>query len=230
MNISSADENFLQLSGIQHIAFCERQWALIHLEQQWRENLLTVEGHLVHEKADNPFANDTRKEVRIIRGLQVTSQRLGLHGVCDIVEFVREDELPSEETVILSHRRGRWRISPIEYKRGRPKPDDRDEVQLCAQAYGLEEMFHTKIKEGYIYYHSTRKRQLVVFTEELRKHVEELSLRMHFLAQNEVIPMAIKEKHCLSCSLYETCQPDWKSREYDVENYLRRYLAQDGNG
>lgn len=219
----SEDESLL-LSGIQHMAFCERQWALIHIEQRWEENVLTVEGKHVHERADNPFENETRGEIRTTRSVPVISRKLGLQGVADVVEYVRDDNLPEAETIFLNGRTGRWKVRPVEYKRGKPKPDDRDAVQLCAQAIALEEMLNITIKEGYLYYNETRRREIVIFDSRLRNHVEILSARMHWMASNGFIPVPRKEKHCLRCSLYEVCQPDWNTSSGFVGKYLSEQL------
>ena len=129
-----AEDDFLPLSGIQHMAFCERQWALIHIEQQWEENVLTVEGKHIHEHADNPFENETRHDARITRSVPIASRKLGLRGIADVVEYIRDDDSQAIGTIFLKGKPGKWKLRPIEYKRGRPKPDDRDSVQLCAQA------------------------------------------------------------------------------------------------
>lgn len=223
------EDEFLMLSGVQHMAFCERQWALIHIEQQWQENRLTVEGRHLHEHADDPFENDTRQGLRVTRGVQIESRRLGLRGVADVVEYAREDDLPADESVKLKGRSGRWKVIPVEYKRGKPKLDDIDKVQLCAQAICLEEMFGVKIKEGYLYYNSTRRRQKVEIDLALRKKVEFLSSRMHRMMTEGFVPVPIKKSHCLSCSLYETCQPDWRISNGSVAKYLENDLYQIGD-
>lgn len=119
------DEDLLPLSGIQHFAYCERQWALIHIEKQWAENVRTVEGKQLHERVDDPYFNETRTNIKIVRSVPLVSRFLGLYGVADVIEY-QQTSYPS------------FRI--VEYKRGKPKQDDRDEVQLCAQAICLEEM------------------------------------------------------------------------------------------
>ena len=218
------DDDLLALSGIQHMAFCERQWALIHMEQQWDENVLTVEGKHVHERVDNPLENDTRGEIRTTRSVPVLSRKLGLQGVADVVEYIRNEKLPETETITLQGRKGRWKVRPVEYKRGKHKPDDRDEVQLCAQAIALEEMLDTTIMEGILYYNETRRRETVTFDNPLRERVEILSSRMHWMFERGFIPSPKKEKHCLRCSLYEICQPDWSITEGIVGKYLAEQL------
>ena len=129
MNTEFDNDNFLLLSGIQHIAFCERQWTLIHIEQIWAENVSTIEGKHLHEKADDQWHDESRKNIRIVRSMPLISKRLGLRGVADVVEFQQSDTNVAGETCLLEKRRGWWRPVPIEYKRGRPKPDERDAVQ-----------------------------------------------------------------------------------------------------
>ena len=220
----SNEEDYLMLSGIQHVAFCERQWALIHIEQQWQENRLTVEGKHLHEHADNPFENDTRNDVRRTRGVRISSSRLGLRGIADVVEYIRDDSLPEDKSVLLADRKGRWKVVPVEYKHGKPKTNDVDKVQLCAQAMCLEEMFGVDIAEGYLYYYTTRRRERVIFNTELKKRVEYLAQRMHSMFQTGKIPKPVMEKYCRSCSLYETCQPGWDTSEKSVSRYLSNNL------
>lgn len=214
------ESNLLPLSGIQHMAFCERQWALIHVEQQWAENVFTMEGKIIHERADNPLENETRKETRIARSVPAISLNLGLQGILDVVEYVRDDNGPENETVVLEGKSGRWRVIPVEYKRGKKKPDDRDAVQLCAQGIALEEMMHVDIKEGYLYYNEVRRREKIIFDAELRSRVASLSVKMHTYLSLGVVPEARKEKHCLRCSLYEICQPDWPTSPKAIKRYL----------
>ena len=161
------NEEILMLSGIQHFIFCRRQWALIHLENQWQENLKTTEGMLMHEKCGDIF---------IMRGLRFTSLSLGVSGQCDVVEFYKRRD---NRGAILYGKSGSWDICPIEYKRGRNKYGDEDISQLCGQALCLEEMFACKIDYGYLYYGETRKRQKVIFTNELREQVKTMINEMH---------------------------------------------------
>lgn len=207
------------------MAFCERQWALIHIEQRWEENVLTIEGKHVHERADNPFENETRGETRTTRSVPIISMKLGLQGVADVIEYIRDDNLLGTESISLEGRAGRWKVWPVEYKRGRPKPDDRDAVQLCAQAIALEEMLNITMNEGYLYYNETRRRETVIFDSKLRDRVETLSTKMHWMASRGFMPAPKKEKHCLRCSLYEICQPDWNASSGAVGKYLAKLLT-----
>jgi len=209
------------LSGIQHIAFCERQWALIEIEQCWAENVRTVEGKILHERADDPYDNETRNDLRVVRAMSIVSKKLGLRGIADIVEFQRTEIEDKGKVVQLKGRKGWWRPYPVEYKRGRPKPDDRDAVQLCAQALALEEMFQITIDSGALFYGQTKRREEIQFHIELRKRVHELALKMHELIREGKTPKAIKGKHCSLCSLIEICQPNLTVYHKSVKAYLQ---------
>lgn len=221
MNTYSDDE-LLMLSGIQHMAFCERQWALIHIEQVWAENVRTVEGRHLHERTDDPFENETRNDLRIVRAMPIVSYKLGLRGIADVVEFQKCNKFIKGITIQLINRYGWWQPYPVEYKRGRPKTDDRDAVQLCAQAIALEEMMDVSINKGYLYYGQIKRRETIYFGETLRKRVEELSMKMHELFILGVTPKPSKGKHCSLCSLVEICQPNLIMRQKTVKNYLTK--------
>ncbi len=224
MASSYCEDDLLLLSGIQHMAFCERQWALIHIEQVWAENSRTLEGKFLHEKADDPFKSETRNNLRIVRAMPIVSYKLGLRGVADVVEF-RKVENPSEDIAVkLDKRKGWWQPFPIEYKRGRPKRDDRDAVQLCAQAICLEEMLKISIECGFLFYGQTKHREQIYFNHVLRTRVEELAGKMQKMFAEGMTPRAQKGKHCSLCSLTEQCQPKLTIRHRSVEAYLQRML------
>ena len=190
-----ADDALLPISALQHLLFCERQCALIHVERIWVENRLTVEGRNLHDKAhDGP--GETRSGVRIARGLPLRCVRLGLVGVADVVEF-----RPPSET-------GQRRPYPIEYKRGRPKSHDADRVQLCAQALSLEEMFSVSIPAGALFYGEIRRRVSVPFDAALRQLTEQTAERLHELISAGRTPRAVRERKCDTCSLLPACLPD----------------------
>lgn len=197
-----AEEDWLLLSGLQHFAFCPRQWALIHIEQQWQENLRTAEGQLLHEQAHNPENREKRKDRLILRDLRVFSPTLGITGACDVVEFHSDPA-----GVELQGRAGKWLPFPVEYKRGKPKEHQADELQLCAQALCLEEMLCCKIEEGALFYGETRRRQPVLFTEALRAQVKDLLEQMHRYAAAGVTPRPKPNKGCNQCSMLEVCVP-----------------------
>jgi CRISPR-associated exonuclease Cas4 len=175
------------------LAFCPRQWALIHLEQIWVENVRTAEGRLLHERADMPGVS-RRASVRTVRGMWLRSERLHLTGRADIVEFRPEP-------------------FPVEYKRGKSKPNDCDAVQLCAQALCLEEMLQATIERGAIFYGNPRRRLDVVFTPELRTRTEELAATMHRLYRSRETPAAVPGLYCRSCSLVDVCLPQATARD-----------------
>jgi len=213
-------DDLLLLSGIQHMAFCERQWALIHIEQVWAENVRTVEGKHLHERADDPFFDETRKNLRIVRSMPVISQRLGLRGVADVVEFYQSETIIEGRTCALKDRAGWWQPVPVEYKRGKPKPDQRDAVQVCAQAMALEEMLGVSIPEGAVFYEQVRRREALAIDESLRTYTTKLVMRMHELVRQGITPKAPKGKHCSQCSLVEQCQPQWMLKHRSVAHYI----------
>ena len=214
------DDDLLLLSGIQHMAFCERQWALIHIEQVWAENVRTVEGKHLHERADDPFFDETRKSLRVVRSMPVISQRLGLRGIADVVEFSRNDTFVDGQTCRLDDRAGWWKPVPIEYKRGKPKPDDRDAVQVCAQAMALEEMMNVEIREGFLFYGQIKRREAVALDEKLRSHTVELAVKMHEYTRKNITPKAPQGRRCSLCSLVEHCQPQLMLKHRSVAKYL----------
>ena len=201
---SSEDDDSLPISGLQHLAFCPRQWALIHLEQVWAENMRTAEGRLLHERADLP-GESRRGTLRTVRGMWLRSERLRLTGRADVVEFRPEP-------------------FPVEYKRGKTKPTDCDTVQLCAQALCLEEMLQTTIASGAIFYGNPRRRQEVVFTPELRRRTEELAVTMHRLYKCRETPAATPGAYCRSCSLVHICLPEATANGDLAARWVERQL------
>ncbi|WP_337175622.1 CRISPR-associated protein Cas4 [Paludisphaera sp.] len=191
-------DDLLPLSGLQHLIFCERQFALIHVEQLWAENALTISGTQLHERADLP-GGSLGASVRTARALPLRSDRLGLSGKADVVEFHRETV---DDGAVV------WRPFPVEYKRGRPKIQAADEVQLCAQAMCLEEMLALDVPRGALFYGETRRRKPVDFSPTLRSRVEAAALRCRELFDARVTPRAIRHKGCDRCSLLEACLPD----------------------
>ncbi len=216
------EDELLPLSGLQHLLFCERQWALIHIEQQWDENRLTQEGRLLHERVHEP-ATEARPDAIVARGLRVRSLRLGLAGEADVVEFQRAGPQRAD-AIQLEGRAGWWVPFPVEYKRGRPKADAWDEVQLCAQALCLEETFGVRIAAGALFYGKNRRRTQVEFDAQLRAQTESLARRMHELYVAGVTPAAIYASKCEKCSLLERCMPRMSTRRRDVARYLATAL------
>ena len=229
MSYYDQEDDFLLLSGIQHMAFCERQWALIHIEQVWAENVRTIEGKQLHERADDRFEDETRRDVRVVRAMPIESNTLGLRGIADVIEFHRVENTQEGTAVQLKNRKGWWRPYPVEYKRGRPKSDDCDAVQLCAQAIALEEMLNISIDSGFLYYGQTRHREPIAFSQVLRGRVEELSRQMHEMMSEGKTPKAKKGKHCSLCSLKEICQPNLTIYHRSVKEYLARMVDSEVN-
>ena len=212
--MSILEEDWLQLSGLQHFAFCRRQWALIHIENQWAENYRTIDGKLMHENAHDQGFRESRGDVLIVRGLAIHSSQLGVSGQCDIVEFHRDPD-----GITLRDRVGLWQPYPVEYKRGRPKNGQADELQLCAQAMCLEEMLCCSISEGALYYGETRHRLTIQFSPDLRAQVQSSIAQMHDLYRKRYTPKVKPSKGCNACSLKDLCVPKLM-RTKKVSDYL----------
>lgn len=228
------EDDLLPLSALQHLLFCERQCALIHIEQQWSENRRTVEGKQLHERVHEQGA-ESRGDVRIARGLLLRSLRLGLIAKADVVEFHRREPCedlrepsqgspptvaPSEMSTCL------WQPFPVEYKRGEPKKGRYDEVQLCAQALCLEEMLHLTVPAGALFYGATRRRMEVVFAPALRQLTEETATRLHRLIDAGITPPPDEQPRCKNCSLIELCLPKAASGR-SAAKYLQRTLREE---
>lgn len=195
------DHEPLMLSGIQHFAYCPRQWALIHIEQQWNENTRTVDGQIFHKKAHEE-TRELRGDTLIIRGLRIASQEWGMTGICDVVEFHRDPQ-----GVSIHSCDGLWRPYPVEYKKGEPKENDADRLQLCAQAICLEEMLVCSIPEGALFYGETRRREVVAMTESLRQKTISLLKQMRQYDERGYTPPPKWKKGCNACSLKDLCLP-----------------------
>ncbi|MCC2865440.1 CRISPR-associated protein Cas4 [Ihubacter massiliensis] len=218
------EEEYLLLSGIQHFEFCRRQWALIHIEQQWAENYRTTAGELMHKKAHEEMSVEKRGKLLIMRGLRIASASLGISGQCDVVEFHQR-----KQGINLEGYDGLWQVVPVEYKRGTKKDGLEDEVQLCAQAICLEEMFLTEISKGYLFYGENKRREEVAFTSELRSHVEEICEEMHRLYKRGYTPKVKTTKKCRSCSLKDLCLPKL-NKNLDVTKYINDQIGEAGEG
>jgi len=203
-------DDLIQLSALQHYAFCPRQCALIHVEQVWAENRLTAEGRIMHEHVHEE-GNESRGDVRIERGTALRSLNLGIIGKADVVEYHRQPD-------------GSWQAFPVEYKRGKPKPDHCDKIQLCAQAMCLEEMLDTHIPAGALFYGKTRRRLDVEFDEALRQETRDAARLTYELIASKKTPGPVYEKRCESCSLIAECLPKTVQKKRSVESYLKRML------
>lgn len=211
-------DDYLLMSGIQHFCFCRRQWALIHLEQQWSENRRTAEGRLEHSRCHDASQTERRGRLLIVRGMKVVSHRLRLSGDCDVVEF-RADP----EGVLLQNTDGRWKPMPVEYKHGHSKETDADRLQLCAQAMALEEMLVCEIPEAALFYEETRRRELVPLTDELRQKTQAMADEMQQYFARDYTPKVRPGTFCNACSLKELCLPVLYQRA-DPKAYLRAHL------
>lgn len=226
------EEDFLMISGIQHFAFCKRQWALIHIEQQWAENVKTVEGQVLHKTVDDPYKNESRGDIFSVRAMPLVCKSLGLVGVADLVEFKRMDSFLKDESIKLKRKSGFWKPILIEYKNGRKKSTDCDEVQICAQVIALEEMFEIQINQAQIYYGQTQRRQDINISLELRKRVEVMVNEMHDLMITGSMPSAVWMKSCDNCSLINICNPRLYKKSTKVSSYykdmIKSYLEELG--
>ncbi|NBJ69471.1 MULTISPECIES: CRISPR-associated protein Cas4 [Clostridia] len=212
--MANKEEDFLMLSGIQHFEFCRRQWALIHIEQQWEENVKTIEGHYLHRKADEPMIREKRGNKLIIRALPVKSKILKINGICDVVEFIQD-----ESGIVIHGEEGNYLPFPVEYKRGRPKRDDADVLQLTAQAICLEEMLLCQIEKGFMYYHEIKHRVEVPFTDYLRQKVKDITDEMQDYYQRRHTPKVKTGSFCKSCSLQHICLPKLMNKR-SVKSYI----------
>lgn len=214
------EDDYLMLSGLQHFVFCRRQWALIHIENLWEENLRTVEGNLMHKKAHDSSFRESRGDLYILRDVSIHSTVLGVSGKCDVLEYHRKNTgipLPGKE--------GLWQPYPVEYKKGEPKENPADRLQLCGQAMCLEEMLCCDIPEGSLFYGETRRREIVEFTDEMRRTVREYLTEMHDYYKRGYTPKVKPSKSCNACSLKELCLPKL-FRQTSVKKYIAAVLEE----
>ena len=217
------EEEYLPLSGIQRFCFCKRQWALVHIEQQWEENIYTIEGNILHERAHNQALSEKRGDVITVRGMAVSSSALGVSGQCDVVEFHA-----SPDGVPLSGRKGTWLPVPVEYKRGRPKEHDADRLQLCCQAMCLEGMLCCPpIERGYLYYGEIAHREEIVLDEALREEVRQALMEMHALFKRQHTPKVKPTKSCNACAMKEVCLPKLQ-KHHSASAWVDARLAEEG--
>lgn len=211
----SAPDDYLMLSGIQHFYFCKRQWALIHIEQVWSDNSFTAEGNKLHEITDDPYLKEKRKNIIISRAIPVSSKDLGLSGILDTVEFIKSDK-----GIEIANKKGLWMPNVVEYKRGKAKKDNRDAVQVAAQVMCLEEKYNIQIESADLFYFSTKKRETIAITNQLKDEVRIMANQMHTMYENKLTPDAEYFKNCTMCSLYDLCMPRLTKKKKSVQNYL----------
>ncbi len=215
------EDDFFQISALQHYVYCPRQCALIHVEDVWKENVFTVRGDILHEKVDTD-TYESRGTIKTVRGLKIHSFRLGISGRCDVVEFhgkrFPSPSVESEEKETFTY------ALPVEFKAGKPKDDISDKVQLCAQALCLEEMLNTSVKHGAFFYAKIRRRVQVEIDEDLRKQTEEIISSVREIITNKRTPSAGYSAKCGSCSLEPVCLPkamsDRKLKMYMKNLYM----------
>jgi CRISPR-associated exonuclease Cas4 len=204
------DDDLIMISALAHYFYCPRRCALIHIEQFWHENIFTAEGRIMHEHVHEE-GNESRGSVRIARGVPLRSLKLGLIGKADVLEFHRADK-------------NTWQLFPVEYKRGKPKVDHCDMIQICAQAMCLEEMLSVSILSGAIFYGRTRRRLDVSFDDNLRKETEDVAKQARQLIASGITPPPVYEKRCKSCSLVGECLPRAVGKKSSVKRYLMRMI------
>ena len=207
-----SEDDFLQLSALQHFVFCQRQCALIHIEQTWHENVFTAEGRNMHENVHEEHTENIAG-IRIVYGMPLHSFELGLSGKADIVEFHKIKDT------------SKWIPFPVEYKRGKPKTDNSDKIQLCAQALCLEEMMKVKIPGGALFYGRTRHRFNVILDDLLRQKTRETAIKLHIFIENGKTPSPVYTTKCKSCSFINECLPKTISKKISVKKYLLKEIT-----
>ncbi|MEK3713204.1 CRISPR-associated protein Cas4 [Paenibacillus sp. FSL R7-0333] len=208
------EDDALMLSGIQHFHFCKRQWALIHIEQQWAEDMRTIEGQHLHRNADQPFTREKRGDKLVVRAMSVKSRQLGITGICDVVEFIKDDS-----GVEIHGAEGKYVAYPVEYKRGKPKLEDTDVLQLTAQAMCLEEMLLCEVRTGFIFYNEVKHRIEVPLTDELKSKVSSVLEEMQDYYRRRYTPKVKTGAFCQSCSLQHICLPKLMNKQ-TVKSYV----------
>jgi CRISPR-associated exonuclease Cas4 len=206
------EEDYIPISALQHVLFCERQYALIHLEQVWEENLFTAEGRILHERVDVTH-HESRRDTKTEYGMALCSRKHGLIGKADVVEIKKNKS------------GGYVEITPVEFKRGRTKPDDWDIVQLCAQALCLEEMFSLTIRSGQFYYLQEHRRSDIELSDEIREKTLETIERVRRINASKQTPVPVyNKKRCDRCSIFDLCMP--KVVNKGGKNVMRYIQAQ----
>lgn len=207
------DEDVIQLSAVQHFVFCKRQCYLIHQEQFWSDNIFTVSGTLAHQRVDSDAVSYSPDGLKQVRSLLLSSTKYGLSGRADLIEFDEEN----------------GKVFSVEYKVGKPKSDNRDAVQLCAQAFCLEEMLNFSVPKGAIYYGRSHRRLEIEFNDKLRKETEEIIRQVHELFRLDEPPPPVEdEEKCSNCSLKDYCLPVLSKRRR-VDRYLKKMLLDEGS-
>ncbi len=209
------DDNYLPISALQHYAFCPRQCALIHVERQWQENVLTARGRIEHERVHDGY-KDYRRGRRQLSGLYVRSEKMRMQGQLDVLELELLDA-EAEDNLTLFGLKGQWDIYPVEFKHGEPKKNDCDRIQLCAQALCVEEMTGLAITSASLFYHRIRRREDVSLDESLRQKTVRVAEEFHAMFDSGFTPAPVYGSWCRSCSMMEICMP--KKMRKRTSNY-----------
>lgn len=212
-----SEDEFLTLSSLRHFCYCKHLWGLTQLKNYWSDNYHTTNGHLAHQKTDNPFVEDKRKDILIVRSLHTSSKRLGLQGVLDTVEFIKNDN-----GIPLAKHSGKWIPHVVEYKESKTDQGIEDAMQTIAQVICLEETFHCTIDYCYIYYRKANQKIKIIIDNDLRAQVQQFSDTMHSYYNNHTIELPHYSKKCKGCALIDICNPKWP---HDVSQYITRQLA-----
>lgn len=213
------EDDWLTIGSMQHFEFCRRQWALMYVEQQWEDNLRTVEGELLHQKVHDGYSFEKRKDVIISRGMPVFSSRLGLRGVCDVVEF-HQDDLNG---AVLHGRADKYMPYAVEFKKGAKRADAADILQAAAQSLCLEEMLCVSIPKAYVFHIETREKEEIPLTEELREYVKDISKEMHEYYRRGYTPKVKPSKSCNACSLKDICMPKL-CKNLSSKSYIKAHI------
>ena len=214
----TTSQDSLPISALQHMAYCPRQCALIHLERQWEESMHTALGRLEHERVHAGY-REFRRGRRQITGLRVVSKTLGLHGQLDVLEMAQTDaDAPSNLPGLKL--KGHWCLYPVEFKHGQPKTNSCDRIQLCAQALCLEEMLEIHIEQAALFYQRIRRREDVALSAALRDQTRETTHALHKLMDSGVTPPPVNDKRCKACSLKALCMPGALSRNTRYQQRL----------
>ena len=211
-------EESIQISGIQHYMYCRRSWALLYIENMWKDNYLTLDGDAVHEKVHDTNVKESRKDVFYERGVYISSEKYNLSGQCDLIEYHK-----NKNGILLKGKDDLWVIVPTEYKHGNGDSIDYDKYQLIAQMICLEEMFLTKIEYGYLYYKKSNKRIKIENTEEIKKELKKIISEMQDLMKRKYTPKIRKNKKCKNCSLLEICNPQVSNLK-NIKSYMKEVI------
>lgn len=230
-------DDYLPIAALNTLLYCERRAALQHIEHVWRDNAFTMEGTIAHRLAHLEVER-SEPGIRIVKSVWLKCTRLRIVGKADVVEFrvggrpaLRTDRARSKEDACrcegpLAEREGYPGVPyPVEYKRGKRRKWDNDDVQLCAQALCLEEMLSVEVPRGAIFHIRSKRRREVDFTEPLRARTEAAAARLHELIAAGVTPPATLKPQCNGCSLQDVCLPGILVQSSRIRQYCQQLLS-----